>query len=553
MAVNNLVASPGFAAWLEGEPLEIERLLFTRDGRPRVAILSIAHLSDAERMFFVTLLLNELITWVRAQPGTGSLRALLYMDEVFGYLPPTANPPSKTPLLTLMKQARAFGVGVVLATQNPVDLDYKSLSNAGTWLIGRLQTERDQARVLDGLAGTGMALDRGQLEALLAGLKKRVFLVNNVHDEAPTLIHSRWAMSYLRGPLTRTQIERLMKDRPRAEQATTAPSAPPARREPAPEAVASERPVLPADVSERFVALRAPVGTGERLVYRPALLGSARLHFVRRRPEVDHWNEVALLAPLDTDTVEEPWSEAAAVPEAPRLGSEPESGADFAELPAPAARAKSYEGWTRSLKTHLYRTERLILKSCKEPKGTSQPGEDDAAFERRLRELAREARDAALARLEKSYAPKLARIQQRIERAQEKVARETDQYEHQKRQSVISVGATMLGALFGRKKLSVSTVGRATTAVRGMARADREKADIARAERALEEQRERLAELESEFEAELDELRAAAHEGAFDLDELEIKPRKADISVKDAQLVWVPWRVDAQGIAEPAG
>ncbi len=213
MALNSLVASPGFAAWFEGEPLEIERLLWTRDGRPRIAILSIAHLSDVERMFFVTLLLNEMVTWMRAQPGTGSLRALLYMDEVFGYLPPTANPPSKTPLLTLLKQARACGIGVVLATQNPVDLDYKSLSNSGTWLIGRLQTERDQARVLDGLAGSGLALDRSQVEGMLARLKKRVFLVNNVHDEEPTLIHSRWAMSYLRGPLTRSQIETLMRGR----------------------------------------------------------------------------------------------------------------------------------------------------------------------------------------------------------------------------------------------------------------------------------------------------------------------------------------------------
>ena len=173
MTLNNLLASPGFAAWMEGEPLDIQRLLFTPQGRPRLSILSISHLSDAERMFFVTILCNEVISWMRRQSGTSSLRAILYMDEIFGYFPPSANPPSKTPMLTLLKQARAFGLGIVLATQNPVDLDYKGLANAGTWFLGRLQTERDKARVLDGLEGaaasSGAAFDRSQMERMLSG------------------------------------------------------------------------------------------------------------------------------------------------------------------------------------------------------------------------------------------------------------------------------------------------------------------------------------------------------------------------------------------------
>ncbi|MBE0591128.1 MAG: ATP-binding protein, partial [Gemmatimonadales bacterium] len=214
LRLNGLVASPSFAGWLEGEPLDVQRLLWTHDGRPRVAIMSLAHLSDAERMFFVTLLLNEVVAWMRSQPGTPSLRALLYMDEVFGYFPPTANPPSKTPMLTLLKQARAYGLGVVLATQNPVDLDYKGLSNAGTWFLGRLQTERDKMRVIEGLEGAsataGAGFDRQRTERLLAGLKNRLFLMHNVHDDAPVLFHTRWALSYLRGPLTRTQIQTLM-------------------------------------------------------------------------------------------------------------------------------------------------------------------------------------------------------------------------------------------------------------------------------------------------------------------------------------------------------
>src|SRR5262249_43494106 len=229
LALNNLIAAPGFAAWSEGEPLEAPTLLFGAGGKPRLSIVSIAHLSDAERMFVVTLLLQQLLTWMRAQPGSGTLRALLYMDEVFGYFPPTANPPSKQPLLTLMKQARAFGVGVVLATQNPVDLDYKGLSNAGTWLIGRLQTDRDKQRVLDGLEGAAASasakFDRGKMDQTWAGLGNRVFLMNNVHEEEPVIFETRWAMSYLAGPLTRTQIKQLM-DAKRGTAGATATPAP---------------------------------------------------------------------------------------------------------------------------------------------------------------------------------------------------------------------------------------------------------------------------------------------------------------------------------------
>ena len=212
MKLNNLLAAPGFQVWLEGEALDIQSLLYTPAGKPRHAIFSIAHLNDAERMFFVTLLLSQMVGWMRAQSGTTSLRALLYMDEIFGYFPPVSNPPSKLPLMTLLKQARAFGLGVVLATQNPVDLDYKGLANTGTWFIGRLQTERDKARVLEGLEGAsrsaGKKFDRGRMEQTLAGLGNRIFLMNNVHEDEPVVFETRWCLSYLRGPLTRTQIKR---------------------------------------------------------------------------------------------------------------------------------------------------------------------------------------------------------------------------------------------------------------------------------------------------------------------------------------------------------
>src|ERR1041385_6670730 len=254
MSLNHLLASPSFASWMEGEALDIPKFLHTESGKPRHSIFSIAHLSDAERMFFVSLLLNQVLGWMRTQSGTSSLRAILYMDEIFGYFPPVANPPSKLPLLTLLKQGRAFGLGVVLATQNPVDLDYKGLANTGTWFIGRLQTERDKARVLEGLegiaAGTGQKFDKQAMEQLLAGLDKRIFLLNNVHDDAPELFETRWALSYLRGPLTRAQIKLLM-DPLKATAASPAPVA--VATAPAPVASAppkDERAILPPEISQ---------------------------------------------------------------------------------------------------------------------------------------------------------------------------------------------------------------------------------------------------------------------------------------------------------------
>ncbi|MGE3533074.1 MAG: ATP-binding protein, partial [Steroidobacteraceae bacterium] len=248
MSINNLLAAPGFSAWLEGEPMDVQRLLFNEAGKPRISVISIAHLNDAERMFVVTLLLNEVVAWMRRQSGTSSLRALVYMDEIFGYFPPSAMPPSKLPLLTLMKQARAFGLGVVLATQNPVDLDYKGLSNAGTWFIGRLQTERDKARVVEGLlSSAGEGLDKARIETLLANLSQRVFLMRNVHEDEPVLLRTRWALSYLRGPMTLKELGQL-------NQSITVSVANTAKNTAGGGiAKVSAKPVLPAGVNEYYL------------------------------------------------------------------------------------------------------------------------------------------------------------------------------------------------------------------------------------------------------------------------------------------------------------
>src|SRR5512134_3198509 len=349
MKLNNLLAAPGFQAWLEGEALDIRQLLYGPSGKPRLAIFSIAHLNDAERMFFVTLLLSQMVGWMRAQSGTTSLRALLYMDEIFGYFPPVANPPSKLPLLTLLKQARAFGLGVVLATQNPVDLDYKGLANTGTWFIGRLQTERDKARVLEGLegasAGSGKKFDKGRMERILAGLGNRIFLMNNVHEDEPVVFETRWCLSYLRGPLTRTHIKMLMDPVKRESssvkrQAPEKTAASPAASRLAPHA---SRPMLPPDVPQQFVPLRGTQPPESELVYVPMLLGSARVRFSDAKSGTDTTQDVTALAPMTDGVVTVDWDHAATAELAVAdLEQGPSEGAKFHPLPASAGKAKNY-------------------------------------------------------------------------------------------------------------------------------------------------------------------------------------------------------------------
>ena len=546
MRINNLLASPGFAAWMEGEPLDIQRLLWTPEGRPRISIISIAHLTDAERMFFVTLLLNEVVAWMRGQAGTASLRALLYMDEIFGYFPPSAVPPSKLPMLTMLKQARAYGVGVVLATQNPVDLDYKGLSNTGTWFIGRLQTERDKLRVLDGLESAGAGgMDRAAFDRILSGLDKRVFLMHNVHEDAPALLHTRWALSYLRGPLTRREIETLMADR---EVRPPAREASPASLEATAEAPdrGGERPPLPAEVRQRFVA-PADGATGP-IRYQPALMGEADLHFVDRKSDVDCWEHRLRLVPLEGRVPADVWEPGEDLPGAAlTLADLPAGGADFGSLPAAALRAASYGTWAKKLQTWMYQNGEITLLEAPDVKMASAAGESEGDFRVRVREAGRERRDGEVEKLRARYAPKVRRLEDQIRRARQKVDREESQFRQASTQSAISVGATVLGALFGRKVTSVGNIGRATTAMRGVSRAGREKGDIARAREELAALETRLQELDAEARAAVADVEEA---GEARIEPRPVSPRKSDIAAS-VTLLWLPWRVGAEG-SQPA-
>ncbi len=553
MSLNNLLASPGFSAWMDGEPLDIQRLYYTPEGRPKLSIISIAHLSDAERMFFVTILLNELTAWMRSQAGTSSLRALLYMDEVFGYFPPTAAPPSKQPMLTLLKQARAYGLGCVLATQNPVDIDYKGLSNAGTWFLGRLQTERDKLRVLDGLEGaaasTGTAFDRARMEQLLAGLDSRVFLMNNVHEDQPVLFHTRWALSYLRGPLTRRQIETLMA--PWHESQSTVKTAPGNRLSEQPAAVESARPVLPPSVSESFLPVTRPA---EDIIYHPALLGRARLHFVSARFDIDQWQTVALLRPTGTDTEPDLWDDAEEWDSQafPDPEPHPEADASWAPLPDELSQKKSYSRFASLLKDFLYRRRRLRVWTCRALKEQSRPGESEADFRIRLQHAAREARDRQIGRLRSRYASKFRTLEDRIRRARQKIEREKSQHRQQLFSAAISFFTAFGNALFGRRLGTGANVSRAGTAARSASRVSREAEDVRHAEESLEVLLERQKKLEEEVEAEVRAIQDQFDPDRLELTVQEIRPRKGDLSVEEVALVWLPYTTDDRGQAVPA-
>ena len=555
MRLNNLLAAPGFEHWMAGEPLDVGAMLYTPAGRPRVSIFSIAHLGDAERMFFVSLLLNQALGWVRSQSGTTSLRAMLYMDEVFGFLPPVANPPSKGPLLTLLKQARAFGVGVVLATQNPVDLDYKALSNAGTWFIGRLQTERDVARVLDGLEGAAASgggagagrFDRQSMERLIAGLGNRVFLMNNVHEDAPVLFETRWAMSYLRGPLTRNQIKTLMDPR-KAEGGAEAPTPAnggPVRSASTPQTTpgtsSEARPVLPPEVPQYFIPLRSAAPPGARLAYRPVLVGGARVYFRDARLRAEQSQDVTLLLPLEGDDSSVDWERAESIDLSESdLDRAPADGAAYAALPRQAAQARSYDAWRKSLADALYRTRRLDLFRSPSLGETSKPGEPERDFRARLHLAARERRDEAVDRLRQKYAPKLAALAERARRAEQAVQREAEQARQSKMQTAISFGTTVLGAIFGRKTVSAGTIGRATTAARGVGRSYKESQDVARAEETVAAVRQQSEELEARMREEVAELEARFDPAAEQFETVSVRPKKSDVDARPVALVWAP-------------
>lgn len=586
MQLNNILAAPSFQSWIEGEPLDIGHLLFMPDGRPRHSIFYIAHLSDTERMFFTTLFYGAIESWMRTQSGTGSLRALVYFDEIFGYLPPVGNPPSKEPMLRLLKQARAFGVGMVLATQNPVDIDYKALSNAGTWFIGKLATERDKQRLLDGLdSASGLGMARSEYDRLISSLGMRVFLMRNVHEKQPALFQTRWAMNYLAGPVTRQQIPALNSlagygqsaavahtSRSAAVPAaapagmpaagTAAPPAAPAAPAPAAgvsfDAGTRTRSQVPARIAEYFfrpnLNLREAADAARRtmthdsqllgVIYYPILLAQAHARIDNRKYGVTH--DLAHLA-----LIREPdrrgavrWDNYAQPTE---LGDrdfdrQPEPDARFGSLEPPLTDATTLRSLERDFADWVYRSTSIEIRANEQLKVYAGPDQSPQEFEAMVQQAAQQGLEADKERAEVSLGRKYEQLKSRLSREQQRLLNQEERLGQRRQQELVSHGETILGLLgiFGRKR-SLSTAmskrGMTAQAKRDM---ERSAADVERVER-------ELAALEEEQERTLAQLEEKWHRIAADVTTVTVQPFKKDIAIDRYGVAWLPHYVVQQG------
>jgi len=520
---NAIIASPTFSAWLKGETIDIQKLLYDENGKAKVAIFSISHLSDAERMFFVTLLLNKFIAWMRRQSGTSALKALLYMDEIFGFFPPISNPPSKEPMLLLLKQARAYGVGIVLSTQNPVDLDYKGLSNMGTWFIGRLQTSQDIARVIDGLGEkVGSSYEKNEIKNLLANLKKRTFFLKSAHLDDIRLFGTRWVMSYLKGPLKRDEISALMHDQKALLKSQ--------------EEVIEEK-EIEEDGFDNYSTLDNSIpqyympDLSQSGQFTASLMAKTTLHFFNQTRGIDEEEKRCINLEIDPAENNFDWDNAREIEDSRNCFSQypvnPPSDAQYAEVPEFIQTDKKLRKAKISLKTWLYYDNKLELYRCKSPKLESKPYESLSDFKVRLSDILNEKKEDAIEVLQERFAKKENVLVNRLERATEKLDKEKADTNN----SFLKAGLTVLGALFGKSRASIGVAG---------SRILKERGDVNRQEERIEKIQEDIDELEEELEDKVDELAEKFDIDEVDIEEFSIKPRKTDIQVDDIAVVWRP-------------
>lgn len=545
MDFNSLIASPSFKYWLEGDPLDIDKIYFTKEGKPRHSIFYIAHLSDSERMFFVTLLLNSLISWMRRQSGTTSLRSLLYFDEIFGYFPPTANPPSKKPLLTLLKQARAFGVGSVLVTQNPVDIDYKGLSNAGTWFIGKLQTDRDKARVLQGLegaiaeAGGAAKLD---FDKIITGLDSRVFLMHNVHEDAPVVYHTRWAMSYLRGPLTRPQVKSLMADK-KASKGTVLKTGSVVDFDipvTTVEKKSEVAPTLDPAIEQRyFDPSYSQIQDANKVIYIPKILVISKVRFYDEKRKVDKVEEFNYLVDAPDDFGRINWDDGhiingweSYIVQNPKHDSN--SVVSFSEIPEAMNTTKEFKTVEKNYSDFLYHNKKTYILEHDDFDIYQKENESDEAFNMRVQTMAREQRDEELDELRDKYEDKFERIDDKIRKEERDLEEAEAEVKSRKTEEYVNIAETIFSVFSKRRSRSFSTA----ASKRNMSRRAKEKVEESLEE--IEELEVDYKDLKLELKDKLAEITKEWEAKAQSVTKKEVKPRRTDVRVEKAVFVWYP-------------
>jgi hypothetical protein len=471
--LNTLLASPRLASWQKGAPLDVASWLAPRaDGKTPAVIVSVAHLEDEERLLVLGLLLDQMLSYVRGLSGSSSLRALLVFDEIFGFLPPHPhNPPTKRPLLALLKQARAFGVGTIVATQNPMDVDYKALSNAGAWIIGRLQTDADRERVVEGLRGAdgGLSgLEPGEVENLLRNLPPRTFFVRDVHAKpACGLVRSRCAMSWLRGPVTRRELAAVWKalaDRPvevEVAQAAapaaslTAPGAPTAQ--PVSSVVAGNAAVPAAGASTPATSAVATVAPAfaegwhaffeadARAQLKPWLFATIVLRVRSAKLGFSSERKATLLAPFDLSG--RPELGRAQFTDPARFAPSPGPGASFGELPSLLGTKKGREGIEKSLRDHAVAQGTFDVEVHRELALCRADGESAEAFRERCRQESLRRLGESQRQIQADHAPKIAKLEARYLAAQ--LAAQNAQASLQAAPS--DLGAALVGLALGRQ------------------------------------------------------------------------------------------------------
>lgn len=560
MRLNNILAAPAFQVWLEGQPLDVGSLLYAPDGKARHSIFYIAHLNDAERMFFVTLLFSAVEAWMRIQPGTDSLRTLVYFDEIYGYLPPVQNPSSKPPMLRMLKMARAFGLGLVLVTQNPVDLDYKGLSNAGTWFVGKLQTERDKQRLLDGLEGASPGINRNAYDRMLSGLGKRVFLLHNVHEKQPQLFQTRWAMNYLAGPLTRAQIPALkeLAGKRSVRQETPIPSWA-AGGDVLEKRIAASgllpgsetRPAVPAGVAEYFLPVNLSLAgafkaegrdypadvQGRGLIYRAVLVAQASVRFFERRYNLDHEEpRTALVRGADRRGIIR-WEEHLCRRIDPKsLPEKPEPQARFASLELPLSDAKMIMEMQRDFSEWVYRSLTVKVRLNEALKVSAGPETPQAEFRKLCAEAARQGRDAELEKVSAGYDKKIEAIASRLRR--EEMELEQDEVElSQRKLEEMGTHAENVFSLFSRRRRTL------TTSLTKRRLTEKAKADVEESKKAIAEYKKQIEALEEEKQAALLGVNERWEQLASQYSEITVTPAKKDILIELFGVAWFPYYV----------
>ena len=522
---NSIIASPTFKSWLQGDNLDIQKLLYDENGKAKVAIFSISHLSDEERMFFVTLLLNKFVAWMRRQSGTSALKTLLYMDEIYGFFPPTKNPPSKEPMLLLLKQARAYGVGVILSTQNPVDLDYKGLSNMGTWFIGRLQTTQDVDRVIDGLGGqVGSSYDKDEIRTLLSNMKKRTFFLKSAHLDDIRLFGTRWVMSYLKGPLKRDEISALMNDQKTQLSDEVELEAPVQKN------VKVEGFETFNDLHESIPQYYMPNLTPTKQ-YVATIMADCTLNFFNQSRGIDEEENYYLNLEVDASDRNPDWDMASNNKESAnsldRLPTREPEDAQYAETPKFLNEDRSLKSTTKSLSDWLYHEHVLELYRCKNPKLESYPYESKGDFKTRVADALNDKKERAIETLQERYGKKEKVLMDRLMRYQQSVEKE----QADSTSSYMNVGITLLGALFGKSRASVGRAG---------SRVLKERGDINRAKERVQKVEDDLRALGDELEDKINDLMDEFDVENIQIDDFQIKPRRSDIRVNDIAVVWKP-------------